>query len=644
MTLFRPIRAAALAVGLVTVVPLPSALAQEADGDTLDVIHVPPIVVTATRTGTPPEQVASDVSVVTREEIETRRHADALDALRDLPGVAVAQSGAHGGVGSVFLRGAPAEHTLVLVDGVEVNDPSAPSAAYDFAHLAIENVERIEVAKGPRSPLYGSAAMGGVIQVFTRSPGGSPGGSLTVEGGAFATWRTAASATGGTGPVRYAATATHRRTDGISAADERFGNDEADGDRTTSLSGTLDWSVTEALGMRVVARGRRSETDLDQEGRRGDDPNYRTDGEEASARVEATLRTGEEWRHTLAIDVARNHRETVDATDPERPDTHSESEFEGGRWTAEWVARGTAGPGVLIGGIEWERERAEASFAGAGPFGSFEGGLPRAEARTVGGFAQHQAAFADRLFVAAGARFDHHDEFGAAVTWRVAPTLSFPATGTRLKATLGTGFKAPTLTHLYDPLFGDPGLDAEESLGWDAGVEQDLAAGRVRLGATVFGNDFEDLVAFDAGGYRNVSAATTRGLEATASAWPTDRIRVTASYTFTDAEDEDTGEALLRRPRHAADLDLTGRFGSGGDASVGARWVGERDDLDFSTFPAERVSLDAYLLLRVSASWPIGSGLRAFGRVENLLDETYQEVLSFGTAGRAAYLGVKAEI
>ncbi len=637
------IRTPIVVAAILLVVSAPAA-AQEADRDTLEIVHVPPIVVTATRAETPSREVASDVSVVTGEEIERRRYGQAIDAVRHLPGVTVAQGGAFGGVASIFLRGSPSEHTLVLIDGMEVNDPASPSGAYDFAHMGIEDVERIEVLKGPQSPLYGSAAMGGVVQVFTRSPSATPRGSVTFEGGAFGTWRGAASATGTAGPLRYAATASHRATDGISAAAGRFGNEERDGDRTTSLSGTIDWSTAGVLDLSLGIRGVRSATDLDQDGREGDDPNFETDQEEASARLRARLPAGERWEHSLVFDVARHDRETIDLPDPVRPETRFESDFQGRRWSAEWIARGAVGPGSLTGGLEWEEQRAETGFSGAGPFGEFEGALPEATARTAGAFLQHQAGFGDRLFVTAGGRVDDHTEFGTALTWRLAPTLLMPATGTRLRATVGTGFKAPSLSQLFDPQFGNADLDPEQSFGWDAGVEQDLVDGRVRLGATLFGTGFEDLVAFDEGGFRNVRSARTGGIEATFSAWPTDRVRMTASYTFTDAEDEDVDEPLLRRPRHAAHLDVSARLTGGGDATLGARWVGERDDLDFSAFPAERVALDEYLLVRAAASWPVGSSLRVFGRVENLLDETYEEVLNFGTPGRAAYVGVKAEL
>lgn len=639
----RSLRAAALSVAVLSLSAVPaSAQRAAAEADTLDLVHVPPIVVTATRGETPGDRVASDVEVIDEAAIERHRWPTALDALREASGVAVAQSGGFGGVASVFLRGAPAEHVLVLVDGVAVNDPASPTGAFDFGNVAIADVERIEVLKGPQSPLYGSAAMGGVIQLFTRRGAGPARGALTLEGGSFGTWRGAATAAGGRDGVSWSATASRRSTDGISAAAARLGNDEEDANRSTTLSGTLGWAASDALELRLFVRGRRSDTALDQDGPRGDDPNFETSEDAGSARLEARL-DGGAWRHTLGVDLARIDRETVDRPDAARPETASTSDYQGRRWTAEWVVRGAVGPGTLTAGAEWEEERAETAFAGSGPFGDFEGGLPAATARTVGAFLQHEAGLGERLLVTAGGRVDHHDAFGSAATWRLAGVVPLADGRARLKGTLGTGFKAPTLSQLFDPQFGNEDLDAERSLGWDAGVEADLADGRARLSATAFGTRFEDLVAFDAGGYANVAEARTGGVELEASARPSDRLRVDGSYTWTEARDEDADEALLRRPRHAADLDVTVLVAGGADATLGARWVGKRADLDFSTFPAERVDLDGYLRLRAAASWPAKDALRVFARVENLLDETYEEVLNYGTPGRAAYLGVRAD-
>lgn len=634
----RTLRAAAVAVALLS---LPtSARAQDAERDTLALVHVPPIVVTATRSEAPVERVASDIEAIDRPAIERSRHATTIDLLRHVPGAAVAQSGPFGGVASVFLRGAPSEHTLVLIDGVEVNDPASPAGAFDFGNLAIDDVERIEVLKGPQSPLYGSAAMGGVVQIFTRPGGGPTGGSITLEGGAFGSWRAAGTAAGSSGPASWAFTASHRATDGISAAAARLGADEEDANRSTTLSGTLGWVASERVDLRLRVRGRSSAVDLDQDG--ADDPNFDTEEDAATARLEAGVRTGE-WGHTIAFDVARFDRETVDRPDAARPETASAIDFEGQRWTAEWIARGEVGPGTLTGGAEWERERAETAFSGTGPFGDFEGGLPEETARTAGAFLQHRASFGERLHLTVGGRIDHHDAFGAAGTWRVAGVVPLAAGRTRLKGTLGTGFKAPTLSQLFDPQFGNAELEAERSLGWDGGVEADLAGGRLRLEATAFGTTFDDMVAFETDGFRNVAEASTSGVELEASVLASDRVRVRGSYVYTDARDEEADEALLRRPRHEVGADLEAVFANGADATLGARRVGEREDLDFSTFPAERVELDPYTLLRVGASWPLGDALRVFGRVENLLDEDYEEVLNFGTPGRAAYVGVKLD-
>ena len=197
---------------------------------------------------------------------------------------------------------------------------------------------------------------------------------------------------------------------------------------------------------------------------------------------------------------------------------------------------------------------------------------------------------------------------------------------------------------LYDPAFGAPGLDPERSRGWDAGVDQILAASRVRLSGTVFGARFEDLIVFGSGGYRNESEATARGLEATAAAVLVPGLELTASYTHTRAQaetGEDSGKPLVRRPRHQGSILLDWTPSHKVDLALGLRQVGEREDLDFTVFPANRVTLDAYTLVRLAAGWRVADDIRVTGRIENLFDAAYEEVLDFGTAGRAAFVGVE---
>lgn len=634
-----------LAAGVVAVLaPVPALAQQPGEPDTLPFVHVPPIVVTAARGDAPREEVASSISVVTREEIERRQYGTVLEALRDLPGTSVVRTGGPGGQTSVFLRGAAPEHALVLIDGIEVNDPSTPAGAYDFANLLAEDVERIEVLRGPQSTLYGSSATGGVIQILTRPAGGAPRLSVGAEGGSFGTWRTTVGTAGTAGPVEWTARATRRETEGISAVAATTGEPEDDPNDVSVVSGRFAWRG-ESVELALTARADLAETGLDQSGPGGDDPNFVSDAAQKAARAEARLSVRPGWEQVVAVSFARHDRVATDEVDEARPETRSRGDFEGRKWKGEWIHR-IDGAGIRwTAGLEHESESALSSFASDGPFGPFESEFPEESARTTGVFLQGRWSGADRVHVTGGVRVDDHDRFGRATTLRLAPVVAFPRTGTALRATWGTGFRAPSLFQLFDPQFGNPDLEPEESAGWDAGVEQRLADGRLRLSATAFGTRFEELVGFDfETGYRNVQAASTRGVEVEASALLSARVRAGLSYTRLRAVDESgpEDERLPRRPKNAFEASLEWSEARTRGA-VTVRWVGEREDDDFSVFPAVRRSLDPYAIVRVTGSVRLG-GARLFGRVENLLDQGYEEVLGFETPGRAFYGGVEAEL
>lgn len=637
-----PFAAVALVAALAAEAP---AQTPAAGRDTLAWFHAPRIVVTANRGETPTAAVASSISAVDREEIQRRRYRTVLEALRDLPGVHVARNGGAGGVTSVFLRGAESRHTLVLVDGVEVNDPVSPTGAYDFGLLPIHDVERIEVLRGPQSTLYGSAAMGGVIQVFTRRGDVPPRLSLVAEAGSAGARHLEATASGGVGAVRGFASGSRRTAGGVSATAPRLGGAEADGFESTSFAGRADWHPAGPSALGLVVRFRRDEVDLDQGGfAGGDDPNFAGEAEELSARLEGRVDLLEgRWSQTLAATLARHDRSTRDEPDADRPEDRSTGAFDAHRWKVEWLHRLALPGGRLTAGVETEEERARSRFESESAFGPFESVFPQESARTTGAFVQHEGGGSgDALAWSVGARWDTHERFGTAVTWRVAPALRL-GPDTRLRATYGTGFMAPTLFQLFDPQFGDPALDPEQSRGWDVGLERELLEGRARIAATWFSTRFDDLIAFEfPDGYRNAETASANGLEAAASAWPAAALRLSASYTHTRTEGDD-GEALLRRPRHGGELTLAWDPGAVG-MSVTARFVGERQDLDFSAFPAARVTLDAFTLVRVAASWRLDSRLELLGRIENAFDEAYEEVLGFGAPGRALHLGLGIDL
>jgi vitamin B12 transporter len=468
---------------------------------------------------------------------------------------------------------------------------------------------------------------------------------VSAEGGTLGAAHVSAGVSGGTGRWSYAATAATRRTDGISAAPAELGNAERDDHRSTAASLRLEWRGAR-LETGVAVRGLDASGGIDLGTPTGDDPNMDAETRDGSGRAWIRLGApGARWRQTVAVALSRIERETVDDPDPAHPADRSRATSEGTRRALQWHHE-IAVLGRLTAGAEVEEERATSAFSSDGAFGPFASAFPEERARTVSAFVHHEAARGP-LAVGLGARLDDHDRFGAHATFRVTPVVTL-AHGTRLKATFGTGFKAPTLFQLFDPDFGNPDLEPETSRGWDAGVEQDLAGGRVRLGATAFGTRFEDLVGFEfPDGYRNVSAARAHGLETFVSLLAGSAARVRASHTWTDTKDAsagspDEGLALLRRPRHqaavAVELALTPRA----DLAVDVRFVGERDDKDFAAFPAARVTLDGYATVRVAGSWALSDGVRLHARIENALDAEYREVFGYGTQGRAFYAGVRA--
>ena len=636
----RSLRATVLAAS--GVLSLAGPVAAQAERDSVPTVLVPPIVVSVSRVETDASGVASAVTVVTREQIEARQLGTVLEALQTVPGVSLVRSGGPGGSTSVFLRGASSAHALVLVDGIEMNDPSAPTGGYDLATLGTDGVERIEVLRGPQSTIHGSGAMGGVVNVITRRGDGPPRVEARAEGGAHGTANGSLAVLGTGGGWSWAATAARRTSDGISAAPEDLGNEEPDGSQTTALELRVERDAG-PFRLALVGHVDDTHTDLDAAGPTGDDPNRRLTDRETAWKVEARSGgPGDRWRSAVSVSYAGHDRASLDDPDPARGDSER-GVFEGSAWKLAWVNDVDVSTAVrLVAGAETERERAATTFRSDGPFGPFESELTERMARTSGVFGELRVEPAAALSIAAGVRLDDHDRFGTVATARLAPAVSIAATASRLRATWGSGFRAPSLFQLFDPQFGAPELDAERSSGWDAGIDQSLLEGRARISATWFSTRFDDLIAFTSEGYRNEEETSTRGLESGAAALLARGVRVDATYTWTRAEAEtgpESGLALIRRPRHQGSLDASWSPARGPEVALGARWVGEREDLDFAAFPAERVPLDAYAIWRLALTWNASGSLRIFGRIENLFDADYEEVLDFGTAGRAAYVG-----
>jgi vitamin B12 transporter len=305
---------------------------------------------------------------------------------------------------------------------------------------------------------------------------------------------------------------------------------------------------------------------------------------------------------------------------------------------------------TLTAGLEYEREQGESDYLSEGPWGSFSSLFPRQKAETVGLYFQDSIRIAGRLFAAAGLRFDHHSRAGDAMTYRLAPAYIFKATQTKIRASLGTGFKSPSLYQLYAPgtIFGpigNAGLKPESSLGWDAGVEQPLFGGRARAAVTYFHNDFKNLIDFSViQGYINIGRAETKGVEVEFSARPWESLSLSLVYSRLEARDEVRGTPLLRRPDDMISARLSYSFLTRWTAAVSFDYVGMRKDVDYNAWPALTVTLPAHSLLNGVVSYEAGKNAQLFVRLDNILDARYEMVYGYGTLGFTIQAGVRLSL
>lgn len=600
------------------------------------------IVVTATRLETPIKEVASSITIISSEDIENQRRITVLEVLKQVPGLDVVQTGGAGHTTSIYIRGANGEHTLVLVDGIEANDPSSTSRLYDFAHLTVDNIERIEIIRGPQSTLYGSDAIGGVINIITKRGAGKPSFYLSAEGGSFATLRGSAGIRGGNGQLNYSLGLSRMDTDGISAAAARDGNREEDGYKNTSLSASLGFTPRKNVDVDLIIRYLNTRADLDNSGGPGgDDPNYTADGKQLLFKTQLRLFAFEgRWEQKLSFSLTDHDRDYYNPQDDDHPSDLVRSWYDGRIRKIDWQHNFyLKEDNTFTAGFEYEEERAKYHYYSESAWGSYEESFPEKTADTKGYYLQDQIAWGS-LFATLGMRVDDHSRFGATTTYRIALAYLFEATGTRIKGTLGTGFKAPSLFQLYST-YGDVNLKPEKSRGWDLGVEQYFLGDRVALGITYFRNDFEDLITWKSGTYRNIREARSEGVECTSSLRFADYLSLRASYTFTEAEDKTTGQALLRRARNRLGLNANYRFLGKGNVNLNLLYVEKREDLRYVGWTPTRVTLDSYTLLNITVSYDIIPHLQIFGRIDNLLDEEYEEVDGYGTPGRSVYAGIK---
>ena len=570
--------------------------------------------ITVTGFATQLDNTGHAVTVVDREEIEDVQGPDLTRVLARVPGIAISRNGPLGAFTGVRLRGGESEQLLVLIDGVRVSDPAAPSGGFDFGTVTSGTVGKIDVLRGSNSTIWGSDAVAGVVDISTRAERGLAG---HVEYGARDTFSAGATA-GVSGDEGFAGIgASYVRSDGFSAASNGM---EADGFEQIAVTGSAFYDVTTAI--ELFAQGRYARSDVEFDGFPA--PSFvlaDTLDEQETTQLSGALGAnyyGQDLTLRAFVSLADTSR---DNTDP----------LVGPTFTSDGESRlvSLRGEYRLIGGLTL-------AFGGSSEWTEYRTLFDDGDdANITGGYVQAGWVLGN-LAARAGIRIDDHSEFGSATSLGGDLSYGF-AGGWRVRASIGEGFKAPSLFQLYSD-FGNLALEPETSTSFDLGIEREAFDDRFRFAVTGWRRTSENLIGFDGATftYANTARARAQGIEIEAAARPGDALEFGAVYTLTDAENRDNGAQLARRPRHAATVWGDWRTPFGPVVGADIRLVGDSFD-----DAANRVRLDGYSVVDLRASLPLGERLELFGRLENVFDAQYQTAFGYATAGRGAFVGIR---
>jgi len=602
------------------------------------------VVVSATRLATPASEVASSVTVITAADIEARQERTLPDALETVPGLFVEQSGGLGGQTSIFMRGANSNQTKVLLDGIDIADPSTPNNAADIGKLLTGDIARVEVLRGPQSGLYGSDAIGGVINIITKSGEGPLKLTAQAEGGSFDTFNQRASVSGSEGGFHYALTVDH-----VHAGDtpvtppalllpgEKRRDDFYDG---VQASTKLGYDIADNFDIGFVGHYGSSLGKIT-----GDAFNPVTFVGFPSP-TQTRIATLQYDSRATAHLVLWNGRldQTVgfgltDAISSSADPNNGYSLSKGQRTKFDYQGNvGLMQGETLVLGAEIYRDSSRPGISFGFPSG------PATGITTNAGYGELDSDLGNGLHDDASIRYDDNSRFGNKVTYHIAPAWLIEPTGTKLKASFGTGFNAPALQQLFGGFGANPLLKPETSTGYDAGFEQSLW-GDVSGGATWFHNDIKNLIVngpAPAFLFGNIGRARTQGVE-TFIAWKaTDTLSLRADYTYTDAIDASTKLQLARRPRNR--VSLTGDWQALPDLTLDATLLVTGPQADIGRESGLTEKIGGYAVLNLAASYKLTDTWSLFGRVENATDSNYQSPDGFLRPGIGATGGIKVNL
>ena len=596
------------------------------------------VIVSASRLPVEQAQTGRATTLLDAQRLENIGYQYAADIFRTVPGIAVSRSGGYSGTTQLRLRGAEANHVLVLIDGIDAT--AAGSGEFDFSSLVTADIERIEILRGPQSGLYGSNALAGVISISTRTPTEGLEISTQIEGGSDDIWHGTVSVAGGNETINGRLSFTSR----TSAFDLSTVGSEDDQDENNTFSGRLNFKAGEHLDLSLYARRTDRETDTDLfdfsggpfQGILVDDDSF-NDTEIDQYGLQATLNLADDRSITrISVDTAENSLDGgVFGNASERDQWRLESSW---FWSnsSDLTQRTT---------LFWQDE--EESFRNTVPTDPSQ--IPTQRRDLTGFGIEHRIAVEDRLFITGVIREDRNDDFDDASTYAIDAAYQISA-AIRLHASYGTGVTNPTFFEQFGftPGFftGNPDLEPESSTGWDAGIAVNLADANMAFDLTYFDADLEDEIISVFPSVDNASEDSERqGMELTASWQPGPNTMIDLAYTYTDAEGPT--ETEVRRPEHTASLTAVQRaLDERLMLSATLIYNGSQFDSDFRNFftngfVAENTELDSYTLFNLQGRYILAPGIEAYARIENLFDEDYTEVIGYATPGRAVFLGVE---
>jgi vitamin B12 transporter len=602
------------------------------------------IIVSATRLETPEEDSPATIDVVRSDDFEIKQTHRVADALREVPGVSVVQSGAPGSLTSVFTRGLRSEHTQVLLDGIPINQ--GLQGAFNFGDLTTDNIDRIEIVRGPQSTLYGPRALAGVIQIFTKRGSGAPTGEFSLEGGSNTTIRGTLTSSGSANQFDYSVGLS-----GLTTDNERPNNQY----RLWSGITNLGWSPNEQL--RVSALITYSLADLGlpntiSEPRPLD--NFLTERWLVAPHLD--FKPVDWWTHRLIFSYDEERQVNDPNFDGFVPGTtfvgptralftRATVDYQNDLKAASWL---TLTSGFFYSHVEAGEERPFVSQA----FGE-QPTFISDETKETSAFLQASVTPFKGLNLVAGGRYDHFNQFGDVWTYRFAGSYLVAKTDTHLHASVATGFSPPSSQDTIfrfnpNPAIPPAPLEPEKNLGWDLGIDQRFCEGRVMVGLTYFHNDLSNVIGFN-GLFQtlNLGAAITQGIEGELRVTPIADLTIVATYTYLDTEKTSAadvsppiGARLPRRPRNEVYLSASYLWLKKLRTTVEGKFVNAREEIN-QNFIGPNFDIEDYAFVNVAAEYEINPRFSVYARINNLTDEEYSEVFGFPALGRTAFGGFK---